>query len=119
MSELALDDLTEDWGAVKLIPQRTGLPRSVWITENAGYQHDVRVKVSRLRSGGGQWPDAVFVSVRPTCVEIVGAGRRPELPTVDLALVRQWIELNRDVIIEFWDGAIDYIDATARLQKLP
>ena len=119
MSEIALDELTEDWGAVKLIPQRTGLPRSVWITENAGYQHDVRVKVSRLRGGGGRWPDAVFVSVRPTCAEIVSAGGRPELPTADLALVCQWIELNRDVIIEFWNGAIDYIDATARLQKLP
>jgi hypothetical protein len=23
MSEIALDDLTEDWGAVKLIPQRS------------------------------------------------------------------------------------------------
>ena len=119
MSELALDEFREDWGAVKLIPQRTGLPRSVWITENAAYQHDVCVKVSRLRSGGGRWPDAVFVSVRPTCAEIVSAGGRPELPTADLALVCQWIELNRDVIIEFWDGAIDYIDATARLQRLP
>jgi hypothetical protein len=50
-----VDDLTEDWAAVKLIPRRTGLPRYVWITENQGYQHDVRAKVSRLRSGGGIW----------------------------------------------------------------
>jgi hypothetical protein len=34
MSEIGLDDLAEDWAAVKLIPQRTGLPRTVWITEN-------------------------------------------------------------------------------------
>jgi hypothetical protein len=46
-----IDDLTEDWAAVKLILRRTWLPRSVWITENQGYQHDVRVKISRLRSG--------------------------------------------------------------------
>ena len=119
MSEIALDELTEDWAAVKRIPDQTGLSRAVWITENQGYPHDCRVKVSRLRSGRGHWPDAVFVSVRPVCEEIVAAGRRPELPGADLALVCQWIGLNRDVIIDFWNGAIDYIDATARLQKLP
>jgi len=114
-----IDDLTEDWAAVKLIPRRTGLPRSVWITENQGYQHDVRVKVSRLRSGGGTWLDAVSVSVRPICEEIVPPGRQPELPAADLALLSDWIALNRDVIIDFWNGTIDYLEAGARLQRLP
>jgi hypothetical protein len=114
-----IDDLTEDWAAVKLIPRRTGLPRSVWITENQGYQHDVRVKVSRLRSGGGTWLDAVSVSFRPICEEIVPPGRQPELPAADLALVSDWIALNRDVIIDFWNGTIDYLEAGARLQRLP
>jgi hypothetical protein len=119
MSEIGLDNLTEDWAAVKLTPQRTGLPRAVWITENQGYPHDVRVKVSRVRSGRGTWPDAVSVSVRPVCEEIVPPGRQPELPAADLALVCRWVVLNRDVILDFWDGAIDAIDAGARLQKLP
>jgi hypothetical protein len=119
MSEISLDGLTEDWAAVKLIPQRSGLPRAVWITENQGYPHDVRVKVSRPRSGRGTWRDAVPVSVRPICGEIVPPGRQPELLTADLALVSQWIALNRDVIIDFWNGAIDFLEAGARLQKLP
>jgi hypothetical protein len=114
-----IDDLTEDWAAVKLIPRRTGLPRPVWITENQGYQHDVRVKVGRLRSGGGTWLDAVSVSVRPICDEIVPLGRQPELPAADLALVSDWIALNRDVIIDFWNGTIDYLEVGARLQRLP
>lgn len=119
MSDIDLDLLTEDWAAMKLSPQRTGLPRAVWITEDQGYRHDVRVKVSRLRSGAGKWPDAVSVSVRPSCGEIVPAGRQPELPVADLVQVCHWITLNRDVIIDFWDGAIDFIEAGARLQKLP
>jgi hypothetical protein len=119
MSEISLDGLTEDWAAVKLIPQRSGLPRAVWIAENQGYPHDVRVKVSRLRSGRGTWLDAVPVSVQPICEEIVPPGRQPELPTADLALVSQWIALNRDVIIDFWNGSIDFLEAGARLQKLP
>jgi hypothetical protein len=119
MSELSLDELTEDWAAVKRLPDQTGLPRAVWITENQGYPHDVRVKVSRLRSGRGTWLDAVSVSVRPTCEEIVPQGRQPQLPTGDLALVCRWIVLNHDVIVEFWDGVITPDEALARLQKLP
>ena len=118
MSE-SLDDLTEDWAAVKLIPLRTGLPRAVWITENQGYPHDVRVKISRLRGGGGTWLDAVSVTVRPACEEIVPPGRRSELPAGDLVQVCRWVALNQDVIIDFWNGAIDYLEAGARLQKLP
>jgi hypothetical protein len=115
MSGISLDGLTEDWAAVKLIPQRSGLPRAVWITENQGYPHDVWVKVSRLRGGCGTWLDAVLVSVQPICEEIVPPGRQPELPTADPALVSQWIALNRDVIIDFWNGAIDFLEAGARL----
>jgi hypothetical protein len=116
--QLSLDGLTEDWAAVKL-PDDTGLRRAVWITENQGYRHDVRVKVSRLRTGRGSWPDAVFVSVRPTCEEIISPGRQPELPTADLAEVCRWVELNCDMIIDFWDGVITPRQVYPQLQKLP
>jgi hypothetical protein len=33
--------------------------------------------------------------------------------------VSQWIVLNRELIIDFWNGAIDFLEAGARLQKLP
>jgi hypothetical protein len=48
-----LDALDLDWGAVKLSPSQTGLPMSVWMTENAGHTHDVRVKVSPLHGVRG------------------------------------------------------------------
>ena len=35
--------VAEDWAKVKLPPRLTGLPMAVWITENDGYPHDVRV----------------------------------------------------------------------------
>jgi hypothetical protein len=41
------------------------------------------------------------------------------LPAADLALVSDWIALNRDVIIDFWNGTIDYLEAGTRLQRLP
>jgi hypothetical protein len=114
-----IDELTEDWAAVKLLPRHTGLPRAVWITENQGYPHDVRIKVSLLRSGRGSWLDAASVAVRPVCHEIVPPGRQSQLPAGELALVCRWIDLNRPVILEFWDGVIAFDEVAPRLQKLP
>jgi hypothetical protein len=38
--------VAEDWAKLKLPPRLTGLPMAVWIIENDGYPHDVRVKVA-------------------------------------------------------------------------
>jgi hypothetical protein len=104
----------EDWAAVKLLPRRTGLPMAVWITENEGYPHDVRVKVSTLHGGRGFWRSAPSVGVRPQPHEIIPGS----LTAADVALVSRWIELNRRVIIEFWDGVVEVVEAAAQLQKL-
>ena len=106
---------TENWAAVKLMPHRTGLPMAVWITENDGYPHDVRVKVSPLHGGRGSWRSSPSIGVRPTPHEIVPGS----LPAADVALVSRWITLNRDVIINYWTGALDFADAANRLQRLP
>lgn len=111
---LDLDALTEDWGAMKLVPSQTGLPMAVWITENAGYVHDVRVKVSPLHGGRGAWPSALSVAVRPTPHEIVPGS----LGSVDFALVSQWIKLNHNAIVAFWDGALNTGEVLANLQRL-
>lgn len=89
------------------------MPFVVWISPKAGAPHDVRVKVS---SGPkAQSADLVSVAIRPT-VRVVGGG---ELSNHDLALLRKWIDLNRDVIIHYWDGDIEYTeDAIAALKPV-
>jgi len=93
-------------------PKRTGLPFVVWISPNAGAPHDVRVKVSqgpKIHSS-----ELVSVAIRPD-VHVVGG----ELDANDLSLLQKWIELNRDVIIKYWDGDIEYTeDAIAALKPL-
>jgi len=92
-------------------PEFSGLPFIVWISERGNARHDVRVKVSpgpRVREF------VASVSVRPT-VEVVAG----ELDAKDFDLVARWIDLNRDVIVKFWDGDILYTDeALAALRKL-
>ncbi len=37
----------------------------------------------------------------------------------DLALLKQWIEINLDVIVKYWDGEIEYTeDAIAALKPI-
>ena len=104
---------TEDFFEIaNLSPKRTGLPFVVWISPKAGATHDVRVKVSPGPKVRGS--ELVSVAIRPD-VHVVGGTMTP----YDLALLRRWVELNRDVIIQFWDGDIEYTeDAIAALRPI-
>jgi hypothetical protein len=106
--------LIEDEGLFEMVnvrPEISGLPFIVWISEKGGARHDVRVKVSpgpRVREF------SATVSVRPQVEVLAG-----ELSGADLDLVRQWIELNRETIIRYWNGDIMYTDeALAALKSL-
>ena len=75
-----------------LRPERTGLPFVVFILQRGGARHDIRVKVARTPR------------VRPS--EIVTVGLDPH----DLSLLRQWIDLNEQVLIDYWNGVIGYTE---------
>jgi hypothetical protein len=95
-----------------LSPKRTGLPFVVWISPRDGAQHDVRVKISRSpRATPGEF---ISVTVRPTVAVVNGV-----LSNHELALLRKWIELNREVLVKFWEGEIEYTeDVLAQLQSI-
>jgi hypothetical protein len=106
---------TEDlFEMANLSPALTGLPMIVWISERGRARHDSRVKVSLVHGRRARPDRTASVSVRPT-VDIVAG---PELDRRDLELVRQWIELNRDLIIAYWDGDLLTDEVIARLQPL-
>ena len=96
-----------------LSPKRTGLPFVVWISPKAGAPHDVRVKVSK---GPKVHPaELISVAIRPE-VQVVGGGN---MSAHDLALLKQWIEVNYDVIVKYWDGEIEYTeDAIAAMHPI-
>lgn len=83
-----------------LVSKRTGLPFVVWISPRGGAQHDVRVQVSR---GPRAIPsEMITVGIRPNVHVISG-----EVSPSDLRLLQRWIDLNRTVLVEYWDGAIE------------
>jgi hypothetical protein len=98
-----------------LSPKSTGLSLVVWI---AGFwpwkgMSAPRVKVARSRKA--RWSDLILVAIRPD-VRVVGRGT---LSASDLAQLRRWVGLNRDVIIRYWDGDIEYTqDALDALKSI-
>lgn len=92
-------------------PDRSGLPFVVWISQKGGARHDLRVKVSAGPKAGA-W--RASVSVRPNIEVLEG-----DLSGEEFGLARAWIELNRDVLIKFWEGEIAYTeDALAALRPI-
>jgi hypothetical protein len=86
-----------------LRPERTGLPFVVFISQKGDARHDVRVKVA---PGAKVRPsEMVTVAIRPS-VRVV----RGELDPGDLALLTRWIDLNRNTLIEYWNGDIEYTE---------
>jgi hypothetical protein len=96
-----------------LRPERTGLPFVVFVSQKGGARHDVRVKIAR---GAKVKPsEMATVAVRPKPRVVRGA-----VDPDDLARLAEWIELNRDVLVDYWNGNIEYTeDAISALRPLP
>ena len=99
----------------ELHPELTGLPFHVWVQPNMGAPHGVRVGVSYDSRNVGR-RDLVSVAIRPD-VRVV----RGKLGRGDLALLRQWVGLNRDMIVRYWKSSetVDYVDIYGSVKPLP
>ena len=94
-----------------LFSKHTGLPFIVWISYKGGAQHDVRVKVS---PGAKALPsEMVSVAIRPNIRVVEG-----RMSASDLALLTKWVEMNRDVLVKYWDGEIDTKDAVEAIRPI-
>lgn len=94
-----------------LFPKHTGLLFVVWISTGQGVQHDVWVKVSY---GPRAIPSQMTSAALHPDVHVVEGNMPPE----NLALLRRWITLNEAVILQYWEGQIDTIDAIRVLKPI-
>lgn len=96
-----------------LSPKRTGLDFVVWISSKGAARDDVWVKVSQKSN---QEPQASF-AVRTGCR--YEAGDDSWMTSSQRRALEKWAELNRAVLIRFWDSADwDHQDALERLKSL-
>jgi hypothetical protein len=95
-----------------LSPKRTGLPFVVWISAGAWIQNDdIRVKITRgpkVKSS-----EMISVALRPMLRVIDG-----QLSNEELGLLEQWVQLNLEVLIDYWNGEIDTSGVLERLKGI-
>jgi hypothetical protein len=96
-----------------LRPERTGLPFVVFISQKGGARHDVRIKLARAPKVRPS--EMITVAVRPVPRIIRGS-----VTARDFELVKKWLELNRDVLVGYWNGDIEYTeDVMDALKPVP
>ena len=114
-SEAALRTDPEDiFHMTNLSPRMTGLPMSVWVSPRGNARHDVRVKVNMTHGRQMTIENTAVVAVRP--VPRVLAGR---LSADDRHPVYDWIKLNSEAIVAYWNEELDTDEFIESLKKLP
>ena len=91
----------------------TGLPMAVWISPRGNARHDVRIKVNMSHGSQTSIDNTAVVAVQPRPRVIVG-----HLSSADQRAVVDWIKLNCDAIISYWDEQIDTGEFVERLKIL-
>jgi hypothetical protein len=111
VGEADSDDLFE---TANLYPDTTGLPMTVWVSPRGNARHDVRVKVNMAHGDQMNIANTAIVGVRPAPHVISG-----QLAAADARAVFQWISLNADALIAYWNGRIDTARLIYTLKPLP
>jgi hypothetical protein len=96
-----------------LYPRETGLPMTVWASPRGRARHDARIKVCRTRGDNMDPTNLATVAIRPSPRVVHGP-----LAQSDFASVAEWITLNRDALIDFWDGTLGTGEFIARLRRI-
>jgi hypothetical protein len=105
------DDLFE---MANLFPRTTGLPMTVWVSPRGNARRDVRVKVNMTHGSQMTLSNTAVIGVRPTPRVITG-----QLSSSDEQAVFQWVALNADALVEYWEGRIDTIQLGQALKRIP
>jgi hypothetical protein len=104
------DDLYE---MTNIYPRTSGLPMTVWVSPRGRARHDARVKICRVPGNRMVPEDTAVVSVRPEPALVEG-----ELEAEALSVVQAWVSLNRDVLIDYWNGEADGVELAQRLRRV-
>ena len=97
-----------------LYPETTGLPMTVWVSPRGNARHDVQVKVNMTHGPQMNIAKTAVVAVRPAPRIISG-----RLSGADTRAVAEWITLNADTLVAYWEGRIDTAKMVQALKALP
>jgi hypothetical protein len=99
---------------VNLYPARTGLPMTVWAGPRGKARHAPRIKVNMAHGNRMDLDNTAVIGLLPQPHLVAGS-----LSAQDRDAVFAWVTLNRDALLEHWNGNIDGGEMAARSRPLP
>lgn len=108
-----LSDAEAPYEMVNLVPRMTGLPMTIWASPRGQARHDVRIKVNPTHGRQMVIGNAVSVALRPA-PPVAGGTLSPS----DRQAVFQWIALNDQALVDYWEFRIDADEFLQRLKPL-
>ncbi len=100
VNELSLDEGTYEMANLR--ERTTGLPFVVFVSQKGKAQHPCRVKISKEPQTANFFAS---VSVNNP-VEVKSGHVRAD----DMELLKKWILLNQEALLQYWDGNIQYTE---------
>jgi hypothetical protein len=114
MQQVREPESDELFEMANLFPRTTGLPVTVWVSPRGNACHDVRVKVNMTDRNQMTISNTAVVGVRPTPQVITG-----QFSPSDEQAIFEWLALNADALVEYWEGRVDTIQLGQALKRLP
>jgi hypothetical protein len=102
------------FGMTNLSPRMTGLPMSIWVSPRGNARHDVRIKVNMTHGRQMNIDNTAVVAVRPARRVIAG-----RLTSDDRRIVAEWLQLNLDAVVDYWEGKLDTDQFFEILRRVP
>ena len=99
------------WEMANFSPTETGLSHFVYVSPKNS-SHGCRVKVSNIK--GKYAPNDVF-SVTVPNLTVVG---NEKVSQDELHDIKDWIVLNKDVILKYWHQKISTTELVSKLEKI-
>ena len=96
-----------------LYPRDTGLPMTIWVSPRGRARHDARIKVCRTRGDRMDGTNLAVVAIRPSPRVVHGP-----LAQSDFGPVAEWITLNEDALLGYWNGTLSTVELAARIRRI-
>lgn len=99
------------WEMSNIFPKNTGLKYTIWIFTKSGREkHGARIKVIH-----SDWEISINISDNP---EIKRKKGKVNIKSKDLHKIYKFIEINKNVLLDHWNGIIDTVDMIKKLKKV-
>jgi hypothetical protein len=113
MTDLTLDT-TELFLMVNVRGRTSGLPLNIWIGPRGRARHAARIKAQMNHRAQFDLDQLAVVSVEDDPPQVVEGS----LPASDLALVRRYIALNKQAILDHWREKTDGVELSQALKRI-